>query len=264
MHSMCRETFFFQYTGAWYISKCMLTNKVLAAWALTTTAVYTVILGIPVIITAFFSKTGKLPYQFCRAWAWLVLKTNRVRIRIEGIEKIEGNKSYIFMSNHASNLDPPAIAFTLEHTLRFVAKKSLAKIPMFGIAIRLAKMIIIDRDNAQSAREAINRAVRDLTGGVSAFFFAEGTRSIDGKLQKFKKGGVMLALKTKLPVVPITIVGSYDLLPKNTLRIRPGVVKVIIGEPIDTSNYTEDDRDILLEKVRSVISANLEQTDPSQ
>jgi 1-acyl-sn-glycerol-3-phosphate acyltransferase len=261
---MCRETFFFQYTGAWYISKCMLTNKVLAAWALTTTAVYTVILGIPVIITAFFSKTGKLPYQFCRAWAWLVLKTNRVRIRIEGIEKIEGNKSYIFMSNHASNLDPPAIAFTLEHTLRFVAKKSLAKIPMFGIAIRLAKMIIIDRDNAQSAREAINRAVRDLTGGVSAFFFAEGTRSIDGKLQKFKKGGVMLALKTKLPVVPITIVGSYDLLPKNTLRIRPGVVKVIIGEPIDTSNYTEDDRDILLEKVRSVISANLEQTDPSQ
>ena len=237
----------------------MLVDRVMAAWALSTTALYTVILGIPLIFIAFFSKTGRFPYSLCRAWAWLVLKTNRVEIQIQGIEKLSTNSSYIFMSNHASNLDPPAIALSLEHTLRFVAKKSLAKIPLFGLAIRLARMIIIDRDDAKSAQEAVNRAVMDLTGGISAFFFAEGTRSLDGKLQKFKKGGVMLALKTKLPIVPITIVGSYDLMPKKTFRVKPGVVKVIIGDPIDVSAYTEDDRDFLLDRVRSVISTTLEQ-----
>ena len=119
-------------------------------------------------------------------------------------------------------------------------------------------MIVIDRDDAQGAREAINRAMHELTGGISAFFFAEGTRSLDGKLKQFKKGGVMLALKTKLPIVPITIIGSYDLLPKNANRIKPGMVRVIISDPIDTKDYTEDDRDVFLERVRSIISANLE------
>ncbi|MGD0822702.1 MAG: lysophospholipid acyltransferase family protein [Desulfomonilia bacterium] len=236
----------------------MLTDKLMAAWALTTTALYTVMLGIPVIIIASFSKTGRIPYKLARLWSWLVVKTNRVKIRIEGREKLQAENSYIFMSNHASNLDPPVIAYTLEHTLRFVAKKSLTRIPVFGTAIRLARMIVIDRDDAQGAREAINRAMHELTGGISAFFFAEGTRSLDGKLKQFKKGGVMLALKTKLPIVPITIIGSYDLLPKNANRIKPGMVRVIISDPIDTKDYTEDDRDALLERVRSVISANLE------
>ncbi len=236
----------------------MLADKIMAAWALSTTALYTVILGGLLIVISFFSKTGRLPYKLCRVWAWLVLKTNRVKIQIQGIEKLHTDSSYIFMSNHASNLDPPAIAFSLEHTLRFVTKKSLATIPLFGLAIRLARMIIIDRDDAQSAREAVNRAVNDLTGGISVFFFAEGTRSLDGKLHTFKKGGVMLALMTKLPIVPITIVGSYDLMPKKTLRVKPGVVKVIISDPIDVSAYTEDDRDMLLDRVRSVISTTLE------
>ncbi|MGO9145014.1 MAG: lysophospholipid acyltransferase family protein [Desulfomonilia bacterium] len=236
----------------------MLTDKLMAAWALTTTGLYTVMLGIPVIIIASFSKTGRIPYKFARLWSWLVVKTNQVKIRIEGREKLQAENSYIFMSNHASNLDPPVIAYTLEHTLRFVAKKSLTRIPVFGTAIRLARMIVIDRDDAQGAREAINRAMHELTGGISAFFFAEGTRSLDGRLKQFKKGGVMLALKTKLPIVPVTIIGSYELLPKNANRIKPGMVRVIISDPIDTKDYTEDDRDVLLERVRSVISANLE------
>lgn len=236
----------------------MKTDKLMAAWALTTTAIYTVMLGIPVIVISFFSKTGRIPYKLARLWSWLVVKTNRVNIRIEGREKLQRDSSYIFMSNHASNLDPPVIAYTLEHTLRFVAKKSLTKIPVFGTAIRLARMIVIDRDDAQGAREAINSAVKELSGGISAFFFAEGTRSLDGRLQKFKKGGVMLALKAKLPIVPITIIGSYELLPKNAIRVKPGVVRVIISDPIDTKDYTEDDRDVLLERVRSVISETLE------
>lgn len=240
----------------------MVVNAVMAAWAISTTALYTIIIGLPLIFIALFSKTGRLPYRLCRLWAWLVLKTNRVRVEIQGLEKIDQNTSYIFMSNHASNLDPPAIAFTLKHTLRFVAKKSLARVPLFGIAIRMAKMIVIDRDDAQGSREAINRAVRDLTGGISAFFFAEGTRSLDGRLRKFKKGGVMLALKTGLHIVPITVAGSFSLMPKHHMRVRSGVVKVIIGDPIDPSPYTEADRDILLERVRPVISSTLNDENP--
>lgn len=236
----------------------MLTYKIMSAWALTTTALYTVIIGVPLIAISFLSRTGRTPYQLCRAWAWLVLKTNRVKVRVQGLEKINRNTSYIFMANHASNLDPPVIALTLENTLRFIAKKSLAKVPLFGLAIRLARMIIIDRDDPASAREAVNRATKDLTGGVSAFFFAEGTRSLDGKLQRFKKGGVVLALKTGLPIVPITIVRSFDLMPKNTVWVRPGVVDVIIDDPIDSSAYEEAERDLLVQRVRSVISENLD------
>jgi 1-acyl-sn-glycerol-3-phosphate acyltransferase len=188
-----------------------------------------------------------------------VIKTNRIKVKIKGIEKLHRDCSYIFISNHSSNLDPPVIAYTLKNTLRFVAKKSLARIPLFGLAIRRARVIVIDRDDSNGSREAINRALKDLRAGVSAFFFAEGTRSSDGKLQRFKKGAVILALKAKLPVVPITIAGSHQLMPKKSLRIRPGVVSVIIGDPIDTSAFTEDDRDFLTEKIRSIISTNLDE-----
>ena len=233
-------------------------NMVMACWTILTTVLYTMVFCVPVIIAAIFNRTGRAPYWLGRIWAWLLMKTNRVKIQIEGMDKVIKNCSYVFIANHVSNLDPPAMLVALKNPLRFVAKKSLTKIPVFGIAIRLARMIIIDRDDSKSARDAINRAVQDLKDGISAFFFAEGTRSLDGQLQKFKKGGIILALKAKLPIVPITIVGSYKLLPKNALRIKAGVMKIIIGDPIDTTVYTENDRDDLLEKVRSVIRGNLE------
>lgn len=236
----------------------MLGNALIIALEIITTAVYTIAIGVPVIIMSFFSRTGKTPYQCARAWAWLMVKTNRIRIHVEGDRKLSTDSSYIFIANHSSNLDPPIVAYSIRNTLRFVAKKSLAKIPFFGFAIRRARMIMIDRDDTKSSREALDRVVGDLHGGVSALFFAEGTRSPDGRLQRFKKGGVMLAIKARLPIVPITITGSHRLMPKRSLRIKPGVVKVIIGDPVDTSPFTEDDRDILTEKIRSIISANLE------
>jgi len=236
----------------------MLPRKVMEVWACTTAALYTVVLGLPLITIALLSRTGRTPYKLCRAWSWLVLKTNRVKVRVQGLEKIDPDTSYIFMANHASNLDPPVVALTLKNTLRFIAKKSLARVPLFGVAIRLARMIIIDREDHASATQAVNRATKDLTGGISAFFFAEGTRSLDGKLQRFKKGGAVLAISTGLPIVPVTIIGSFALMPKFTIRVKPGTVDVIIDDPIDPSVYPEEDRDLLLERVRSVISANLE------
>jgi len=239
----------------WVFDKAI--DAVMSIWTLATTIVYTVILGIPTIFVAMVSKTGKAPFTIGKLWSWLILKTNRVKLQVEGLEKIVRNKSYVFISNHASNLDPPALCLAIPQTLRFIAKRSLAKVPIFGQALKLGRIILIDRSDNQKAVETINKAIKDLKDGISAFFFAEGTRSPDGMLQDFKKGGIMVALKTKLPIIPITVVDSFKLLPRKALRIRPGVLRIIVGDPIDTSGYTEDDKDFLVQKVRDVIADTL-------
>ncbi len=229
----------------------------MAIWTFVTTILFTLVIGIPLIVIAIFSPTGKVPYMMGKCWAWLILKTNRVKPVVFGLEKIIRSKSYVFVSNHLSHLDPPAIAVKLPNVLRFVGKRSLFKIPVFGWAAKLAKMISIDRNNSEKAIQSINRTIQDLKNGISAYFFAEGTRSDNGRLKPFKKGGIILAIRSRLPIVPVTIIGSDRLLPKGTLRIKRGVMKIIVGDPIDTSGYSEETRDQLLERVREVIRQTL-------
>jgi 1-acyl-sn-glycerol-3-phosphate acyltransferase len=161
--------------------------------------------------------------------------------------------SYVFISNHLSNLDPLAVARSIPNTIKFVAKKSLARIPIFGWAARLARMIFIDRADSSRAIETINRYVKDLRDGISAFFFAEGTRSVNGAIRPFKKGGVVFAIKAQLPIIPVTIINSDCLLPKNSIRIRKGILKIVFGSPIDTRGFTLGDREFVLKKVEDVI-----------
>lgn len=237
----------------------MIITGTMALWAATTTILYTLILGPAVLLLSLFSKNGRSPYKLGRFWAWLIMKTNGVEVSVEGLEKIDRQRSYVFMSNHTSNLDPLAVAWKLSHPLRFIAKHSLEKIPLFGWAARRAKVIFIERSDSPKSIARINQAIRELRDGISAYFFAEGTRNSGGKLQAFKKGGVVLALKAKLPIVPITILGGHKLFPKKALRIKPGTMNMIVADPIETSPYNEEDRDMVLEKVRSIISQNLQQ-----
>jgi 1-acyl-sn-glycerol-3-phosphate acyltransferase len=239
----------------------MILTGTMALWAASTTILYTLILGPTLLLLSLFSKSGRFPYKIGRFWAWLIMKTNRVKVSIEGLEKIDRARSYVFMSNHSSNLDPLAVAWKLSHPLRFIAKHSLEKIPLFGWAARRAKVIFIERSDSPKSIARINQAIRELKDGISAYFFAEGTRSVGGRLQAFKKGGVVLALKAKLPIVPISILGGHKLFPKRALRIKSGTMNVIVGDPIETSPYNEEDRDMVLEKVRSIISQNLEHHD---
>lgn len=236
----------------------MILNGTMALWAAATTIVYTLVLGTSILFISPFSKTGRAPYTLGRLWAWLIMKTNRVNVQIQGLEKIEGKRSYVFISNHSSNLDPLAVAWKLSNPLRFIGKQSLEKIPLFGWAARRAKVIFIDRSDSPKSIARINQAIKELKDGISAYFFAEGTRSVGGKLQAFKKGGVVLALKAKLPIVPITILDGHKLFPKRALRIKPGVMRVIVDEPIDTTPFTEEDRETVLERVRSIIFQNLQ------
>ena len=236
----------------------MIITGTMALWAAVTTIVYTLVLGTSILFISLFSKTGRAPYTLGRLWAWLIMKTNRVKVQIQGLEKIEEKRSYVFISNHSSNLDPLAVAWKLSNPLRFIGKHSLENIPLFGWAARRAKVIFIDRSDSPKSIARINQAIKELKDGISAYFFAEGTRNVGGKLQAFKKGGVVLALKAKLPIVPITILGGHKLFPKRALRIKPGVMNVIVDEPIDTTPFTEEDRETVLEKVRSIIFQNLQ------
>lgn len=226
-------------------------------WSMISTAVYTLFVAVGIVVVAPFSKTGRATYFFARVWAWLILTSNRVRLEIVGRENAPLDTSYIFISNHSSNLDPPAIAVSIRHPLRFVGKASLLKIPIFGWALRMIRVICIDRGKSREAIESVNRAIDELQNGISAFFFAEGTRSRDGKLLPFKKGGVMLALRTGLPILPVTVVDGHLLMPKSALYIRPGTIRVIIGKPIDVSGYREVQRDELLHRLRTEITDTL-------
>ncbi len=232
----------------------------MTVWTIVTIMADTLFIGIAVILVAPFSKSGRLPFALCRVWSWLLFKFHRVKVQIDGREHLRPNTSYVFMSNHASHLDSPAVVLALPNTLRFVAKQSLARIPVFGLATRMARMIYIDRENTRSALKRLNQSLTELRDGISAYFFAEGTRSSDGRLMPFKKGGVMLAIQAHLPVVPITIANSHRLLPKNRLYIKPGTIRIIISPPITTRDYNENNKEDLLETVRSVIHHNLLQT----
>jgi 1-acyl-sn-glycerol-3-phosphate acyltransferase len=230
----------------------------MALWTIVTTLVYTLIIGIPVILIALLSRTGRAPYLLGKLWVRLIMATNRVRVQVSGLENLAKRTSYVFISNHMSNLDPLAVARSIPNTLKFVAKKSLARIPVFGWAAKLARMIFIDRADSAAAIETINRYIKDLKNGISAFFFAEGTRSVNGAMKPFKKGGIVFAIKAQLPIVPVTILGSNRLMPKNSVRIRAGIMRIIVGRPIETRGFTLGDRDLLLKKVESVIRATLE------
>jgi 1-acyl-sn-glycerol-3-phosphate acyltransferase len=226
--------------------------------SLSITLVATLILGIPALITAVADRTGRIPYRIGQTWARIILRLNGVRIRVVGLENIDRRTSYVFISNHQSNLDGLAIGTTLPSPLRFVIKKSLLKIPIMGQAFRLGRMIPIDRNNSKKSIETINRYGRELRNGISALFFGEGHRSRDGRLQPFKKGGFIFSITSKLPLVPVTVVNSFNLMPSGALHISRGTITIIIGDAIPTLDYGPEYTDQLRDRVWSVISGNLE------
>jgi 1-acyl-sn-glycerol-3-phosphate acyltransferase len=164
------------------------------------------------------------------------------------------------MGNHQSHFDVPAVFSVVKNlTIRYFTKKELFAIPLFGWAMKSAGMVKIDRSNRVQAIKSMNEAV-DAVGSknVSLVVFPEGTRSSEGEIQKFKKGGFVIAIKGHLPILPVSISGSRFILKKHTLRIEPGTVKIVFDQPIDTSGYTADDKEKLMTKVREVIAKNMD------
>jgi len=231
---------------------------VLCAWGFATAGIYTVAAFVLIVLLIPFNRCSRAAYSVGKLWSRLILKTNRIRLDSVGLERIDPDRSYVFMANHASHLDPPAIAVSIPNILRFIGKRSLARIPVFGPAARMAGVIFIDRGDSERSVAALNRTIKVLKNGTSTLFFAEGTRSPDGRLLPFKKGGVMLALQAGLPIVPVTVTGSHSLFPKKQWFIRPGTLRIEVGEPIEVTRFTTADRNWLLQRVRTVIQASLD------
>lgn len=218
----------------------------------------TLFFAILIIIVSLFQKTGNIPHCIARYWARIVLFISRVRVNVEGLENVDPGEPYVYMANHQSMYDILALLGCLPVQFRWLAKIELFRIPFFGHAMSRAGYIEIDRSNRRAAFKSIERAAGKIQKGASVIIFPEGSRSKDGKLKPFKKGGFVLALKSKRPIVPVTILGSRSILPKGDLKIQPGKILVKIHPPVETLGVTNKSIDRLMEAVRSVLSKDLE------
>jgi 1-acyl-sn-glycerol-3-phosphate acyltransferase len=221
---------------------------------------FTIVGSVLSVLSWPFHKTGDFVLTLARIWSRLVLGSAGVRIHVASKAKLDPKQPYVVMANHLSAVDIWAIFVAVPVPLRFIAKKQLGQIPLFGWAMRAGRFIFIDRQNAASARRSIEAAALRISKGCSVVIFPEGTRSRDGSLGPFKKGGFHLALNSGAQIVPVAIRGSREIMPRGSLLIRPGIVDIQIGEPIPTVGLRPEDREALLERVRERIAGMLGQT----
>ena len=188
----------------------------------------------------------------------MISKSMGLSFSLHGREKIVPGTSYIVTPNHQGYADILALLRLLPLRFRWVIKKELARIPLFGRGLIRTGAISIDRSDRRQSVQRLQEAREKLKGGWSVLIYPEGTRSPDGQLLPFKKGAFMMAVQTGIPILPVTTNGAFKVLPKKTLWFRPGHITVTIGDPIVTAGLTEEDVPALLEKTRVEISKNLD------
>ena len=189
-----------------------------------------------------------------RWWGRVITKVSGVRVRVEGIENLLPGRSYIFAANHQSQFDIFALQGYLGIDFRWMAKKELFKVPVFGQALKLGGAIEVDRAHSRQAVKSLDEAAKRIVDGISVIIFPEGTRSPDGKLMSFKAGGMVIAIKSGVPLVPMAIMGTHYILPKGRLLIRSGEMLIRIGAPIETSTYTLKQKHELAERVHDAVA----------
>ncbi len=210
--------------------------------------------AVAAVITSWFDSTGKRVSGVCRSFACSVLRVAGVKVYVKGEENAPSGVPRIYMSNHQSYFDVIALMGRLPDNGRFVAKKSLEYIPIFGYAMRKVGTIIIDRNKPEEARRVLNEIGGDrMSGGIGVIIFPEGTRSRDGNLGEFKRGGFVLALQTGATIVPVGIHGSREILPAEGYTLKPGEIYMAIGEPIKTDDLTVEDKNHLLDRTKKSI-----------
>ena len=201
------------------------------------------------ILTLFYTvvlRRGAASVQGLAAWwAKSICTASGVAVTVSGTEKLDPNKPYIFAANHQSQFDIFALQGFLGIDFRWLAKKELFQVPIWGPAMRSAGYIPVDRSRGRQALISINEAAEKIAAGTSVIIFPEGTRTRDGKMQDFKAGAMVLAIKSGVDIVPVAITGSYEILPKGKLLIKPGNISIQLGNPIATGKYTSKDKHTL-------------------
>ena len=210
------------------------------------------------IISAFITGSGNIAHTLGTLWSRIILWFAGVRLHISGQENIPKDEPVVFACNHASQVDIPILYLALPVQFRFIVKKELFNIPVFGLAMRKTGYIPVDRSGGRASLISIKQAAEKVRKGISVVVFPEGTRSHDGRLGDFKVGGLLVAIKAKCPVIPVAISGSYKILPRGRIKPQGGDVEVCIGKP----RHLEDQKNIkskeeLVKEIREAVSGML-------
>jgi len=226
------------------------TIAMLTFWSLA--APVAALIGFP---WTFISGDISLLYSMFMWGAWNGVRLTGVRVETVGLDQLDAGGTYIFMSNHVSNLDPPILIPLIPRRTSVMVKKELFTYPILGRAMRMGSLVPVDRGNRDAGIEAVKVAKGVIGQGLNMTIYVEGKRSFDGKLLPFKKGPFYLAMECGVPVVPVTIAGTHFAMPKKRFAIRPGTVKVIFHKPIEPKDFGS--RECLMEKVRAAIASGL-------
>ena len=226
------------------------TIAMLTLWGLA--APVAALIGFP---WTFLSGDISLLYSMFMWGAWNGVRLTGVRVETMGLDQLDAAGTYIFMSNHVSNLDPPILIPLIPRRTSVMVKKELFSYPILGRAMRMGSLVPVDRGNRDAGIEAVKAAKQVIGQGLNMTIFVEGKRSFDGELLPFKKGPFYLAMECGVPVVPVTIAGTHYAMPKKRFAVRPGRVKVIFHDPIEAKDFGSRER--LMEKVRAAIDSGL-------
>jgi len=217
---------------------------------------YVLVLGPPLLLYTYFSRNPNPLYWTALRGVLLFVRVVGVRINVKGAERIPPG-TVIFAANHTSSADAPAVVGAIPHRIAILLKRSLFDIPIVGQAFHLARFIPVDRFRRESAIESLEKATEAIKHGQSFLIYPEGTRSPDGRLQEFKKGTAMMAIKAGVPLVPVACSNAHRIMKKRSLKIYPGQILVEFLAPIDSTQYTVDQRDALNDRLHDELAAGL-------
>jgi 1-acyl-sn-glycerol-3-phosphate acyltransferase len=216
-------------------------------------SLYTIVLGTASVASSLFDKRGNFGHRCARAWSWLIVKTSGVTIAVEGLEKLDSSRSYIFAANHQSIYDIPILFTSLPFQLRILSKESIGRIPFMGWHLQRTGHVLVDRERPGAS--VVKKMARLVGAGHSLIVFPEGTRSIDGSVAPFKGGSFLIALQSHLPVVPVSVVGSRHVMFRGEVTVRPRHVTVIVHDPVDTAGLPRGAARQLTETVRARVAS---------
>ena len=214
---------------------------------------YTLAMGVLALPGGLFDRDGKRLHWFSRAWSWLIMKTILSPVKVTGLDKIDTSKPHVYAVNHASALDIPVLYVNLPFQFRIVFKKELLSYPIVGWQLKRSGQVCIDQQKPANSIAAIRSAVKSLKAGMPLVIYPEGGRTSDGEIKPFLPGAFFLAIKAQVDIVPVALVGTYELLPMNTYHIKCRPLEMRVGEPISTTGLTMRDMEAVSAKVKKAM-----------
>ena len=217
---------------------------------------YTMILGSLSLLSSLFDRKGRVQHGFARLWSWLILHTIFSPVRVSGMERVDPTRVHVFVANHLSALDIPVLYVHLPFQFRILAKRELFRYPFMGWHLSRSGQIpvdIDDNDKSSITKDTYKRVLKTLHAGIPLVIFPEGGRSPNGEVQRFMRGAFLFAARAKVDVVPMAIVGTYEILPMNSFHIQPGHIELLVGETISTAGYDARNVEALASRVQQAV-----------